>query len=150
MLKKRLVFLGLLLAASIVGQILLRPCLGESNAATNPSPKTDAVGSWNVQTGKSIDSLGGKLAGRFFLMIGFVAAAGVAVWWSLKKMNAPWLNSKGGQLELIEMVHLGPRKAIHLIRAGKKYLLVGSSNEGIRFLSDLTGNIETPPAEAKP
>jgi flagellar biosynthetic protein FliO len=83
-------------------------------------------------------------------MLGFIAAAGVAVWWLLKKMNTPWLGSKNGQLELIETMHLGSRKAVHVIRAGKKQLLVGSSNEGVRLLCDLTGALETISAEAKP
>ena len=43
MLKKRILLLGLLLVLSIAGQILLRPCLGESPsaepAATEAAPQ---------------------------------------------------------------------------------------------------------------
>jgi flagellar biogenesis protein FliO len=150
MLKKRLILLGILLAASIAGQILLRPCLGESKAAVTPAPATDPLKPWTSNADKSVDSLGGKLTTRFFLMLGFIAAAGFAAWWFLKKMNTPWLGSKNGQLELLETIHLGPRKAVHIIRAGKKQVLLGSGNEGIRFLCDLTGTVQIPPVEAKP
>jgi flagellar biogenesis protein FliO len=148
MLKKRLILLGILLAASVAGQILLRPCLGESKAAVNPSPTTDTLKTWTSSADKSVDSLGGKLTTKFFLMLGFIAAAGFAVWWFIKKMNTPWLGSKNGQLELIETMHLGPRKAVHVIRAGQKQVLLASGNDGIRFLCDLTGTV--PPVEAKP
>jgi flagellar biogenesis protein FliO len=149
MLKKRLILLGILLAASIAGQILLRPCLGESNTTQGPAATTDTLKTWTPNTDKSVDNLGGKLTTRFILMLGFIAAAGFAVWWFLKKMNNPWLGSKHGQLELLETIHLGPRKAVHVIRAGKKQVLLGSGNEGVRFLCDLTGNLEIPSAEAK-
>jgi flagellar biogenesis protein FliO len=147
--KKRLILLGILLAASIAGQVLLRPCLGESNTIAGPNPKTDTLNSWNSNTDKSVDGLGGKLTSKFILMLGFIAVTGVAAWWFLKKMNTPWLGSKNGHLELVETMHLGPRKAVHVIRAGKKQLLLGSSVEGVHFLCDLTGTIEIPSAEAK-
>jgi flagellar biogenesis protein FliO len=148
MLKKRLILLGLLLAASIAGQILLRPCLGESNTVANPAPTTtDAPKTWNSNTSKPVDSLGGKLTGRFIVMLGFVTVAGIGVWWFLKKMNTPWLKSKNGRLELIETMHLGPRKAVHILRAGKKQLLVASSSEGIQLLCDLTADLEHPSDE---
>jgi flagellar biogenesis protein FliO len=149
MLKKRLILLGILLAVSIAGQILLRPCLGESKAAVNPAPATDTLKIWNPEKDKSVDSLGGKVTSKFLLMLGFIAAAGFATWWFLKKMNTPWLGSKHGQLELLETIHLGPRKAVHIIRAGKKQVLLGSGNEGVRFLCDLMETVEIPPAEAK-
>jgi len=150
MLKKRLILLGILLAASIAGQLLLRPCLGESKTTVNPAPTTDTLKTWTPNTDRSVDSLGGKLTTRFLLMLSFIAVAGFAVWWLLKKMNNPWLASKNGQLELIETMHLGPRKAVHVIRAGQKQVLLASGNDGIRFLCDLTETIQIPPVEAKP
>lgn len=149
MLKKRLLLLGFLLAASILGQIVLGPCLGQSKAAANPNSITNPLPAWTPDTNKSVDNLGGKLASRFILMIVFIAVAGIAVWWFLKKMNTPWLGSKGGQLELLETIHLGSRKAVHVIRAGTKQVLIGSSNDGVRFLCDLTGKLESPADEAK-
>ncbi len=148
MLKKRLILIGLLLVVSIAGQVLLRPCLGESKVSPNaPVPTTDITKTQTSNTlnlpEKSIDTLSGKLVSKFILTLAFVAAAGVGVWWFLKRMNAPWMGSKTGQLELIETMHLGPRKSVHVIRAGAKQVLVGSSNEGIRFLCDLTGNIKS-------
>lgn len=150
MLKKRLILLGILLTASIAGQLLLRPCLGESKTTVSPAPTTDTLKTWTPNTDRSVDSLGGKLTTRFLLMLSFIAIAGFAVWWLLKKMNNPWLASKNGQLELIETMHLGPRKAVHIVRAGKKQVLLASGNDGIRFLCDLAETIQIPPVEAKP
>jgi flagellar biogenesis protein FliO len=149
MLKKRLVLLGLLLAVSIVGQVLLRPCLGESSTVVHPDSSTQPTGLWNPQSDKPVDSLQNRLTSRLFLMLGFIAIAGVGVWYFVKKMNTPWAGAKDGQLQIVETMHLGPRKTIHIIRAGKKRLLIGNSNEGLRLLADLTGNIEIPPVEAE-
>lgn len=149
MLKKRLILLGLLLVVSIAGQVLLRPCLGESKPAADTPLKTDTSTPWNTNPQKTVDSLGGSLTFKFIMMLVFVAAAGVGVWWFLKKMNTPWLGTKNGQLELIETIHLGPRKAIHIVRAAKKQVLLGSGNDGVRFLCELASNIEPPSDEAK-
>jgi flagellar biogenesis protein FliO len=150
MLKKRLILLGILLAVSIAGQILLRPCLGESKTPASPNLTKDTLTGWNLEKDKSMDNLGGKLTGNFLMMLGFIAAVGFAAWWFLKKINTPWVGSKNGQLELIETMHLGPRKAVHVIRAGQKQVLLASGNDGIRFLCDLAETVQFPPAEAKP
>jgi len=150
MLKKRLIMLGILLAVSIAGQILLRPCLGESKTPVSPNLTKDTLTGWNLEKDKSMDNLGGKLTSKFLMMLGFIAAVGFAAWWFLKKVNNPWLGSKNGQLELIETMHLGPRKAVHVVRAGQKQVLLASGNDGVRFLCDLAETVQLPPIEAKP
>jgi flagellar biogenesis protein FliO len=150
MLKKRFVLLGLLLVVSIAGQVLLRPCLGESTAvsaapqtqAQTKAIETKATNPWDIQTDKPVDPLEKNLTSRLLMMLGFIAAAGVGIWYFFKKMNTPWTGTKNGHLQLVETMHLGPRKAIHIIRAGQKRLLISNSNEGIRLLADLTGTLE--------
>jgi flagellar biogenesis protein FliO len=37
----------------------------------------------------------------------------------------------------VETVHLGPRKAVHLIDVGHRRFLIGSTNENVTKLADL-------------
>jgi flagellar biogenesis protein FliO len=142
MVKKRLICLGLLMVLSIVGQVLLRPALGEAKALPQEDSRQGAMGQWNLKD----DSAGSgysnsRLMGQFFLMLLFVAVIGVGAWFLLKKINTPWLKGRGGHLSVIETLPLGARRSIHLIQAGNKHLLISNSPEGIRLLTDMTGAI---------
>ena len=44
----------------------------------------------------------------------------------------------GRRIRVIETVHLGPRKALHLVKVDGQSLLIGSTNEQIARLADLT------------
>jgi flagellar biogenesis protein FliO len=43
----------------------------------------------------------------------------------------------GKQIRIIETVHLGPRKSVHLLKIGDKQILIGSTNENITKLADV-------------
>jgi flagellar biogenesis protein FliO len=45
----------------------------------------------------------------------------------------------GKQIHVLETTHLGPRKAVHLVKIGEQQLLIGSTNESITTLADVTG-----------
>jgi flagellar biosynthetic protein FliO len=67
-----------------------------------------------------------------------VAALGVAAIYTSKKLLPKISNLPGKKIRIIETVHLGPRKAVHLLKIGNQQLLVGSTNEGITPLADVT------------
>jgi flagellar biogenesis protein FliO len=54
----------------------------------------------------------------------------------------------GKNVRVLETVHLGSRKTVHLLRVGSRKYLVGSSRERISLLADVTEAAadETPPA----
>lgn len=148
MAKKRLICLGLLLVLSIVGQVILRPALGEAKALPSEDSQQTVVDQWHLKD----DSVGGGYSSgilmvQFFLMLLFVALIGAGAWFLLKKMNNPWLRGKGGHLAVIETLPLGARRSIHLIQAGNKQLLISNSPEGIRLLTDMTGAVASLPHE---
>jgi flagellar biogenesis protein FliO len=43
----------------------------------------------------------------------------------------------GKEIHIVETVHLGPRKAVHLLEIGGRRYLIGSTNEKINTLADL-------------
>jgi flagellar biosynthetic protein FliO len=56
----------------------------------------------------------------------------------LSKKILPKLSSMSGKtIQVVETVHLGPRKSVHLLKIGNKQILVGSTNDNITKLADI-------------
>lgn len=71
-----------------------------------------------------------------------IVLGGAAIY--LSKKILPKLSSMSGKtIQVIETVHLGPRKSVHLLKIGSKQILIGSTNENITKLAD----ISEPPAD---
>jgi flagellar biosynthetic protein FliO len=79
----------------------------------------------------------GGLFLRMMLMVLMVICLGFAAVYLSKKL-LPKLNLPGKKIHVSETVHLGPRKALHLIEIGKQTFLIGSTNENITKLADVT------------
>ncbi|NIR11629.1 MAG: hypothetical protein GTN82_39950, partial [Candidatus Aminicenantes bacterium] len=71
-------------------------------------------------------------------MVVLVAVLGVAAVYASKKLLPKITNLPGKEIHIAETVHLGPRKTVHLLRIGKQWLLIGSTNENITKLADVT------------
>ncbi len=71
-----------------------------------------------------------------------LSAAGIYV---SKRFLPKITNLPGKEIRIAETVHLGPRKAVHLLEVGERRFLIGSTNENITRLADLTS---TPAASA--
>ncbi len=72
------------------------------------------------------------------LAVLLVAALGTAAIVLTKKYLPKIANLQGKEIRVIETVHLGPRKSVHLLEIGSRKLLIGSTNENISKLADLT------------
>ena len=68
----------------------------------------------------------------------FLAALGVGGIYISKRFLPKISNLSGKEIHIVETVHLGPRKAVHLLEIGERRLLVGSTNENITKLADLS------------
>ena len=85
------------------------------------------------------DSLNSReLFFKMMLSILLVVVLGVAAIYISKKFGAKISNLPGKKIRIIETVHLGPRKTVHLIKIGNRRLLIGSTNENITRLADVT------------
>ena len=85
------------------------------------------------------NSLGGReLFFKMILSILLVVVLGIAAIYVSKKF-LPHANLSGKRVRLIETVHLGLRKAIHLLKIGNQHILIGSTAENITKLADVTG-----------
>jgi flagellar biosynthetic protein FliO len=67
-----------------------------------------------------------------------VIVLGVAAIYVSKKFLPKITNLPGKKIRIVETVHLGPRKTIHLLEVGNHRLLVGSTSDSITALADVT------------
>ena len=74
---------------------------------------------------------------RAMLAILFVIVLGVAAIYVSKKLLPQIAKVPGKEIRIVETVHLGPRKAVHLIDIGHRRFLIGSTNEHVTRLADL-------------
>lgn len=102
---------------------------GKSVSSSNSLPNLSVGSNDNLNTG--------GLFFKMMLMVLLVVALGAAAVYLSKKL-LPKLNLHGKRIQVSETVHLGPRKAIHLIKIGKQTLLIGSTNENITKLAEVT------------
>jgi flagellar biosynthetic protein FliO len=75
---------------------------------------------------------------RTMLAVLFVAALGVGAVFVSKRLLPRIANPAGKEIRVIETTCLGPRKSIHLVEVGGCRLLLGSTNEHITTLANLT------------
>jgi flagellar biosynthetic protein FliO len=68
----------------------------------------------------------------------FLVVLGVAAIYVSKKFLPKITKLPGKEIRIAETVHLGPRKAVHLLEVGERRFLIGSTNENITRLADLT------------
>jgi flagellar biosynthetic protein FliO len=78
---------------------------------------------------------------KFMLSVLFLVALGAAGIYISKRFLPKISNLSGKEIRIAETVHLGPRKAVHLLEIGERRFLIGSTNENITKLADLTSTL---------
>jgi flagellar biosynthetic protein FliO len=78
---------------------------------------------------------------KFMVSVLFLVALGAAGIYVSKRFLPKITNLSGKEIRIAETVHLGPRKAVHLLEVGERRFLIGSTNENITRLADLTSTL---------
>jgi len=76
---------------------------------------------------------------KMMLSVLLVVVLGAAVIYTSKKFLPRIANLPGKEIHIIETARLGPHKAVHLLKIGNQRLLIGSTNQSITKLADITG-----------
>lgn len=79
----------------------------------------------------------GELFYRMILAILLVVVLGVAAIYVSKRLLPKITTLPGKEIRIVETVHLGQRRAIHLIEAGGRRIMIGSTNEAITKLAEV-------------
>ena len=82
---------------------------------------------------------------KMMVSVLFLIALGAAAIYVSKRFGAKITNLSGKEIRITETVHLGPRKAVHLLEIGERRFLIGSTNENITRLADLEMEVNKVP-----
>ena len=139
---------ALLAAVGLAGFALLF-FSGQSSSDVPGNPSSDTKHSLFANDpnfgGPSTESGGSKaLFSRVMFAVLLVVVMGVATMYISKKLLGKITHISGKKIHVTETVHLGSRKTLHLIKIGSQQLLIGSTNERITKLADVTNALEYP------
>ena len=114
------------------------------NDSTNPATEPNSLQTSNAWFNADFDidpAIGPQQSSvkRFAYVVSVVVLLGVAAYYVTKKLLPKLAVTQGKNISIIESVHLGPHKQLHLIRIGEgRKLLIGSTTENINTLADVT------------
>ena len=138
---------GLILAGGLLSAAMAAsPSAGQEPNAASEQTQKNAVGSQSSYEQFGVSS-GREFFYKMLLSILVVAGLGAGVVYVSKKLLPRISNQPGRQIRVIETHHLGTRKSIHLIAAGSRRLLIGSTSETITMLADVTDSGQSFAAE---
>lgn len=146
----------LLLAALALCSGLAVICFGQSAPdrieAEKPEPEPDVTGARTNEGVSSVPAddpgssngltydLDGGTYPNLLRAVLFVVVLGVVAVYASKKLLPRITKLPGKEVRVVETVYLGPRKAVHVLEVGGRRFLVGSTNENITKLADITGD----------
>lgn len=138
--------IGMFLVAVALSSIAVVVCAAESTANNAEKPLFGELYSVsgnepNFGIGSAGDGNTGGLFFKMMIMVLLVVVFGAAAIYLSKKLLPKFSRLSGKRIQVCETVHLGPRKAIHLIKIDEQTLLIGSTNENITKLADVTGRL---------
>ncbi len=99
----------------------------------------------NFSTGKSDRPSSRDLFFKMMVSVLFLIALGAAAIYVSRRFLPKITNLPGKEIRITETVHLGPRKAVHLLEVGERRFLIGSTNENITRLADLEMEVNKVP-----
>ena len=95
----------------------------------------------NLFDGTGYSTGGGEFLYRAMGAVLLVVVLGIAAVYISKKLLPRITNIPGKEIRIIETIHIGPRKAIHLIEVSNQRILIGSTNENIMKLADINSDL---------
>jgi hypothetical protein len=134
--KKRIKTILIVLAV-LVG-IMLLASAGKKDAQ---SPNCGSIAAVQQQAGNQLTPGNYDSGGIYFRMlfaIFIVAGMGAAVYWLAKRLRCNVAGGKKGRIEILETAYLAARKTLHIVRVGRKTFLIGSTNDSISSIADIS------------
>jgi flagellar biogenesis protein FliO len=149
--KKRIVTF-VVTAAVVCGALIMRltkpvqsyqeePLIAGSGSLTLTEPN------FAIQPPKGLQE--NELYYKMILAVILVGGLGVAAIYLSKKLVPKFVRLSGKEIRITETAYIGQRKAVHLLKIGDRTLLIGSTNESITKLADVTEALGNVPEQQK-
>ena len=135
------------LAADESAEESAKPLFDNSGSvfAGDPQTRKMAFGNPGNDANLSVGSSPGlntqELFFKMMLAVLLVVVFGVGAIYLSKKFLPRITNLSGKRIRVVETVHLGPRKTVHLLKIDNQQLLIGSTGESITKLADITDSL---------
>jgi flagellar biosynthetic protein FliO len=84
-----------------------------------------------------------NLYAKLLFSVVLVAALGIAAIYVSRKVLPRFGHLSGRRIKVVETVYLGQRRGLHLVDVAGRRLLLGSTNESVRTLADVTDGQST-------
>jgi len=126
-----------LLSAVLIGSALLLYPVSTCAVEPNMPFKFYSSSSSDPNESRFLDADSSEMFKRAMLAVLIVIVFGAATIFLSKKLLPRISKLSGKEIRVIETIHLGPRKAVHLLEIGKQRIVIGSTNERITKLADV-------------
>lgn len=136
-------FGAFLVTAVLVGGILLawrtRPVSAEEKETLPAHSSSQTISGQNFGGPKDEKFQSNELFYKMILSVLLVIGLGAAAIYLTKRVLPKIAGGPSKEIQILETAHIGQRRAVHLVKAGGRTLLIGSTNGSITRLADLTG-----------
>jgi flagellar biosynthetic protein FliO len=105
----------------------------EKSAISN----TGSLADHPFNSSKTIDGNLSSALHRMMVAVLIVILLGVAAMYASKKVLPKFSHSQGKRIKVVETIHLGTRKTVHLLEIGDQQILIGSTHDRITKLADI-------------
>jgi len=127
-----------MLSIGVVARGLIGPGAGGA-AAERPEFKGSSLVGNDPNLWRTGETFGtGELVSKMVIAVLLVAGFGAAAIYVSRKFLPRIANLPGKEIRILETVHLGARKTVHLVKIGQQRFLIGSTNENITMLANVT------------
>jgi flagellar biogenesis protein FliO len=114
-----------------------------SKAQSDAPAKTANTAYWalsdaNQAIGSPLNSSTSEALRTLMVSIIVLIVVGTLAIYAAKKWLPKISLAKGKNISVLESVQLAPNRAVHLVQVGSQRFLLGSSNESVRMLADVT------------
>jgi flagellar biogenesis protein FliO len=152
-------FVAFLVTAVIVGAMLVLCSAQSATGESEPQkPKDESqnskfmpgslfAGDPNFSKASDNSSANKELFYKMMLSVLLVVALGAAAIYTSRKLLPRITNLPGKEVRIVETIHIGPRKTLHLLKIGNQCLLLGSTGENITKLADVTDALADLPTQ---
>jgi len=129
--------------ALLGGALMMRPSRLDTAKMDKPlSANSNSLFSdpnFAIKPQETLDT--GRMFFKMMLAVGLIIAMGIGAIYFSRKLLPKIANLPGKKIQVIETVHLGPRKAVHLLRVGNQHILIGSTADSISKLADISDGL---------
>ena len=145
MFKKKILLLSATLVICIIaGELLSKARASEQSqnaekADRNRTKETVEWSNYSSNLNQAKETAQFKLMKQFAIAIFFVIVLGFGAFYFSKKLVPRLTAMRGKNISVVETIHLGQNRTLFVLEIGTgQKLLIGSTNNAINFLSDVT------------